>query len=49
MGLIKNKINEFKKIESDDNPEFKKEKIFEKNKQKKNISLIFKFYFSQNL
>ena len=41
IGFIKNKINEFKKLEIDYNGEFRKEKNFEKNKQKKNISLIF--------
>ena len=40
LDLIKNKINEFKSdIVSD--KEFKKEKIFEKNKQRKNVSLSF--------
>ena len=41
--LIKNKINEFKIIENNiqENEEFKKVKIFEKNKHKKNISLVF--------
>ena len=40
--LIKNKIEEIKTTNIDDKDKgFKKEKIFEKNKQKKNISLIF--------
>ena len=38
--FIKNKINDFRTNEIEDK-EFKKEKIFDKNKQKKNISLIF--------
>ena len=38
--FIKNKINDFRINEISDK-EFKKEKIFDKNKQKKNISLIF--------
>ncbi len=44
--LINNKINDFKiediKNNDNNNNEFKKEKIFDKNKQKKNISLTFK-------
>ena len=39
--FIKNKINDFRINEIIDDKEFKKEKIFDKNKQKKNISLIF--------
>ena len=38
--LIKNKINDFKVNEINDQT-YKREKIFDKNKQKKNISLIF--------
>jgi len=38
--MIKNKINEFKTNEISDT-EFKKEKIFEKNKQRKKVSLSF--------
>ena len=40
LDAIKNKINEFKSNIIDDK-EFKKEKIFEKNKQRKNVSLSF--------
>ena len=40
FDIIKNKINEFKTADINDN-EFKKEKIFTKNKYKKNISLKF--------
>ena len=38
--FIKNKINDFRTNEIEDK-EFKKQKIFDKNKQKKKISLIF--------